>query len=150
MKKSVIILVSLIIVSFNVNSQNSGPSNLRLIQQLIIPISITKSTLDSIANPLNLLTPADSLKLSVSMSIPDLSNIETVHLKLGTSLGSSDLLALSFQVDGTNLASQYTFVQNGNFVKVLLGVYPKQDYYLEVYLVDSQGTNSATSYYQTN
>ncbi len=150
MKKSVIILLSLIVVSFSVNSQVSGPTNLQLTQELITPISITESTLDSIVNPLDMLTSADSLKLSASMSIPNSSNVETVHLKLGTTLGSSDLLSLSFLIDGTNLPSQSTYVQSGNFLKVLVGIYPKQDFYLEVYFEDSQGTNSVTSFYQTN
>jgi hypothetical protein len=105
--------------------------------------------LDSLTNPMSLLTPNDTLLLSLSILLVDTANLSKIHVKLGTTLGGDDLFTNTYTYDSTP-AGSLTYFRDRALMTLGMGTHLNSGiFYCEIKLEDSMGNFSALINSQT-
>ena len=151
MKKIVSTIVLGIALTVGLQAQTvPSPSevtiNLEPVNEMVIPDEV----LDTLTDPMNLLSPTDQLNLSVSMLLADTNTVAKIHVKLGTSLGGNNLLENTYTYDvapGGNL----TYFREGVMMNLGMGAHLNSEvFYCEIKLEDSTGNLSEIIRTQSN
>lgn len=144
MIKKINLLLLLGIITINLKAQTvPSPSESYLGLEVLNPALIPDEVLDTLTNPMNLLTANDSLKISVSMLLEDTMVLSKIHIKLGTTLGGNDLLDQTFLYDNSNLTLPQGYFREKEMVTIVLGEYPYTGvFYNEIVLEDVDGNQS--------
>jgi hypothetical protein len=104
------------------------------IQLYVNPSNINGNNLDSLG-----------FCVKVSTQFSDTSNIDSVHLKVGRTLGASDVANLSLGYNGGNISpniASFVVDQNGFCVCVASSEYDAYTLYLEVWADDKLGNTT--------
>lgn len=143
-KKINLLLILISIITINLKAQTvPSPSESYLGLEVLNPALIPDEVLDTLTNPMNLLTANDSLKISVSMLLEDTMVLSKIHIKLGTTLGGNDLLDQTFLYDNSNLTLPQGYFREKEMVTIVLGEYPYTGvFYNEIVLEDVDGNQS--------
>lgn len=151
MIKKTTLLILILISIFNIRAQTVLPPsdtyiNLELVSKVVVPDSL----LNSFFNPMNALSPTDTLLVSVTMIVPDTNVINKIHIKLGSTLGGNDLVDQQFIYD-TVLNSPQVYERESDMIKICFGEYLNSSlFYCEVKLEDHLGNFSTTTNCQSN
>ncbi|HBS88599.1 MAG: hypothetical protein A2W91_18335 [Bacteroidetes bacterium GWF2_38_335] len=138
-----------IVCSFSVFAQNAPSDvhlNLELTQGKVIPTEV----MDTLTDPMILLTSSDTVSISVFMVTSDTTTLSKIHVKLGLTDGGSELIQSTFIFDGTP-PSGLVYFRDENVIKLSLGQFTyNQVFYCEVYFEDNSGVLSTVTKYSTN
>lgn len=145
MKQKVnLLILFLSIVAISLKAQTvPSPSEAYLNMEPLNPQIIPDEILDTLTNPMNLVTANDTLKISVSMLLEDTLVLSKIHIKLGTTLGGNNLLDQTFLYDNGNLTLPQGYFREKEIVTIVLGEYPYTGvFYNEIVLEDVDGNQS--------
>ena len=82
------------------------------------------------------------------IKLSDTSDVDEIHVKMGTNQGSGDLVDHHFVFDKMHgLPSGTTYHRNSDTVRIGLGNRHRRNYYLEIRTKDSLGNYSSTTYW---
>ncbi|MCF8457025.1 MAG: hypothetical protein K9H62_13935 [Bacteroidales bacterium] len=85
----------------------------------------------------------DSINVFLIVQLCDTSNVSSLHVKLGTSLGQGNKLTHIFYFDAIPSQTSLGYSREGNKVRLHLGSYPSnQEYFSELQLEDQSGVLS--------
>ena len=151
MKKTLSTIVFGLIVTMGLQAQTVPyPREVNINIEPLRPVQILGDVLlDSLTNPMSLLTPNDTLLLSLSILLVDTSTISKIHVKLGTTLGGDELLTNTYTYDGTP-AGSLTYFRDQELMTLGMGTHLNSGiFYCEIKLEDSVGNFSALIQSQT-
>ena len=104
--------------------------------------------MDTLTDPFYLIQQDSSLNVSVNIILQDTVAIDTIHVKLGTTLGGSELMTAAFNYDGSNVGAGLSFSRSLNNVTIDLGIQPNTTnalYFAEVKLENTGGIQSTVT-----
>ena len=142
-KKINLFILFFSVMVFNMKAQTvPSPSEIYLNMELLNPQIIPDEVLDTLTNPMNLLTVNDTLKISVSILLEDTNVVSKIHVKLGTTLGSNNLLEQAFNYDA-NLTLPQSYFREEEMINIVLGEYINSGiFYCQIILEDVEGNLS--------
>jgi hypothetical protein len=135
-------------LAMEVNGQVLPVENLRLKLTPVYPISIKVSQMDSISSPLDLLSPTDSVLLTVSFDIDTTVSISKFHVTLGIDSISNTITDQYLMFDVTNPFPGIVYRRNLDNVEIDVGAYPFSDYYAGVRIITINSDTSGFENYQ--
>ena len=125
-----------------------APADLDLLLEPTSPISVATATLDTLTNPFDLLTTADTMIYTMIFNAPDTANVDSIHTSLGTTDGGSELGGHDFAWDAAPAGTVYN--RNGNTVYFCLPDLLFNDpVYFEVHFTDSSGNATSVAKFNT-
>ena len=139
MIKKILIMAALInAIMFEIKAQTvPSPTEAYVNLELINPTVIPDEVLDTLTNPMNIVSANDTLKISVSMLLEDTNVLNKIRIKLGTTLGGNDLLEQVFIFDDGNLTLPQIYFREAEMVTIGLGEYLNAGiFYCEIVLED--------------
>jgi len=111
----------------------------------LTPLVISNAVMDTLTDPFYLIQQDSSLKISLNIILQDTIALHLIHIKLGTTLGGSELITQAFNYDGSNVGAGLNFSKSLNNVTIDLGVHPNTNnalYFVEVKLENTSGNQS--------
>lgn len=112
----------------------------------LTPLVIPNAVMDTLTDPFYLIQQDSALKVAVNIILQDTTSLNIIHLKLGTTLGGTELITQSFNYDGTNVGAGYSFSKSFNNATIDLGVHPNTNnalYYVAIELEYDNGNKSS-------
>ena len=143
MKKLISTIALGLVMSLGLQAQTvPSPSEVTINLEPVNEIVIPDEVLDTLTDPMNLLSPTDPLNLSVSMLLADTNTVAKIHVKLGTTLGGNDLLENTYTFDVTPSGS-LSYFREGIMMNLGMGEHLNTGvFYCEIKLEDSTGNFS--------
>lgn len=139
---TLILLLSLFSISIKAQTVPS-PTEAYINMELLNPETLPDEVLDTLLNPMSILSATDTLKISVTMLLADTNVVNKIHIKLGTTSGGNDLLAQTFNYDDYNITLPQSFFREAEMITLGLGEYLNSGvFYCEIILEDSVGNTS--------
>ncbi len=145
MKKIISTLVLGLAITVGLKAQTvPSPTEVMVNMEPVNEMVIPEEVLDTLSNPMSLLGPTEELNLSVSMILTDTNTVSKIHIKLGTTLGGSDLLENTYIYDGTP-SEPLSYFRDGDMLTLGMGTHLNSGvFYCEIILEDSTGNTSLT------
>ena len=143
MKKLISTIALGLIVTLGLQAQTvPSPSEVTINLEPVNEIEIPDEVLDTLTDPMNLLSPTDPLNLSVSMLLADTNTVAKIHVKLGTTLGGNDLLENTYTFDATP-SGNLSYFREGIMMNLGMGEHLNSGvFYCEIKLEDATGNFS--------
>jgi hypothetical protein len=105
--------------------------------------------IDPLSDPMSLLSPSDTLKLSASILLADTNSLSKIHVKLGTTLGGNELLENTYTYDLSPTGS-LTYFRDKQLMTLGMGTHLNSGiFYCEIKLEDREGNFSSLIKSQT-
>lgn len=136
MRKTISTTVLGLIMTMGLQGQTiSSPRKLTINVEPLKSIQV----LDPLKGPMGLLTPSDTLRLSVSVLLVDTNNLSKIHVKLGTTLGGNELLENTYTYDLTS-AGSLSYFRDRELMTLGMGNHLNSGiFYCEIKLEDNAG-----------
>jgi len=152
MKRILITIVLTSIIGLALKAQTvPSPSETYLSLEVLNPVTLSDEILDTLTDPMSILTTSDTMLVSVSMILADTNVVTKIHIKLGSTLGGNDLLDQSYNYDDLNLILPQSYFREEEMVSLGLGEYLNSGvFYCEIKLEDSVGNFSEISTCQSD
>ncbi|PCI97034.1 MAG: hypothetical protein COB15_08705 [Flavobacteriales bacterium] len=152
MKNVISTLVLGLTMIIGINAQTvPSPTELTINLEPLNDIVIPDEVLDTLTDPMNLLSSTDPLILSVSMLLADTNTVAKIHVKLGTTSGSGDLLTTTFTFDNTAPGGDLSYFREEEMMTLGMGTHLNVGvFYCEIVLEDSVGNLSIAENSQSN
>lgn len=143
MIKKINLLLFLVIITISLKAQTvPSPLEVYLNIETVNPTTIPDEVLDTLKNPLMLMSTNDTLKISLSMFLEDTSLVSKIYIKLGRTLGGNDLLEQVF-----NLTLPQSYYRESEMVTIGLGEYQNSGaFFCEIVLEDIDQNQSEVIY----
>ncbi len=143
-KRIYILFLLLSIITINIKAQTvPSPSEAYINLELVNPETIPAEVLDTLLDPMNLLTSSDTLQISTTIILVDTNVVSKIHIKLGSTIGANDLLAQTFNYDGTNLIAPQSYFREADMLIIRFGEFINSSvFYCEIILEDDLGNLS--------
>lgn len=143
-KRIKFLFVFVFAISLGVNAQTvPSPSEVVINIEPVNQVEIPDEVLDTLTDPMSLLGPNDNLNLSVSMLLADTNTVTKIHVKLGTSIGSNNLVENIYTYDNITPGGNLTYSREGKMLKLGMGSFLNSGvFYCEIKLEDSVGNFS--------
>ena len=141
-------LFSFFITSNLEAQQISPPNSVRGILRLDSLITTSQISQDSTTNNFQTHTS----KLLVVVNLATISNLDKIHVKVGSTSGANDIAQYTFQFDiNQNLPIDYSYYRKGLRLELYMGKYSNlNSFNIEVKLEDVNGNLSTPVYYSKN
>jgi len=96
------------------------------------------------------LSVTDTFLVSVTMIVPDTNQINKIHIKLGSTLGTNDLVDQQYDYD-VNLNSPQMYIRELDMIKICFGEYLNTNvFYSEISIEDHSGNFSTITNCQSD
>lgn len=118
-----------------------------LLLEPINPIAMDPATLDTLTNPFDLLTSADTMHYTMLFEIPDSANTDSISILLGTSNGGSQLGSWFIEMPPASAptGTQWSMIGNTVYFKVEDLLF-NDPVYFEVFLKNSSGSSTTVKF----
>lgn len=143
-KRIKVLLVFVFAISLGIKAQTvPSPSEVTINIEPVNQLEIPDEVLDTLTDPMYLLGPNDNLNLSISMLLADTNTVSKIHVKLGTTSGSNNLMEHTYTYDNHNPGGSLTYSRDGKMLKLGMGTFLNSGvFYCEIKLEDSVGNFS--------
>ncbi len=151
MTKKISFFLLFLITGVYLNGQTvQAPTDAYLNLELVSAVVVSDSLLTTTFDPMALVSPTDTMLVSVSMIVPDTNLIHKIHIKLGSSFGSNDLIDQQFDYD-VDLSAPQMYLREADMIKICFGEYLNSNvFYCEIKLEDHSGNISTITNCQSN
>ncbi len=120
------------------------PSTVRIIQEPVEEIITEDEDIDPFAT----LPIGAPMKMKILIQIESSLNLDNIHVKVGSTLNSNDIIEETFIFDEVFDDGTLSYERQDDQIFLGIGVHPySNQYFCEVYFSDNDGNTSSTSYY---
>lgn len=140
--RNIVFICALFLFGIGAQAQTSNSfKDARLFTKPTKVVSISQSKADTLKNLSNLYTAADTMRLTLFFDLTSVNNLDSIKIKLGSTLNGSNLLNTTIGYDQTTgLPAGMTYSRNGNYFTIQLGEYGYlKKYYAEIEVSDISG-----------